>query len=75
MGPHYHVLLWIRGAPVVGQHKHDRVIAWIQECHISVSLESHRLVTTANEERSVASTVSLPDAVLDFLGKPVKMQN
>ena len=25
--PHYHVLLWIRGAPVIGQHDPDRVLA------------------------------------------------
>ena len=49
--PHYHVLLWIRGAPVIGQHDPGRVLAWIQEritCHIpdqKSSPELHRLVT------------------------------
>ena len=49
--PHYHVLLWIRGAPVIGQHDPDRVLAWIQEritCHIpdqKSSPELHWLVT------------------------------
>ena len=49
--PHYHVLLWIRGAPVIGRHDPDRVLAWIQEritCHIpdqKSSPELHRLVT------------------------------
>ena len=49
--PHYHVLLWISGAPAIGQHDPDRVLAWIQEritCHIpdqKSSPELHRLVT------------------------------
>ena len=49
--PHYHVLLWIRDAPVIGQHDPDRVLTWIQEritCHIpnkDGSPELHRLVT------------------------------
>ena len=35
--PHYHVLLWIKDAPVIGQDDPDTVLAWIQEritCHI-----------------------------------------
>ena len=36
--PHYHVLLWVNDAPVIGKHDPDRVLAWIQEritnCHI-----------------------------------------
>ena len=49
--PHYHVLLWIRGAPVIGRNDPDRVLAWIQEritCHIpdqKSSPELHWLVT------------------------------
>ena len=49
--PHYHVLLWIKNAPVIGEHDPDSVLAWIQEritCHIpdkDGSPELHRLVT------------------------------
>ena len=35
--PHYHVLLWIKDAPVIGQDDPDEVLQWIQErvtCHI-----------------------------------------
>ncbi len=35
--PHYHVLLWIRDAPVIGVDDPEKVLAWIQEritCHI-----------------------------------------
>ena len=49
--PHYHVLLWIRDAPVIGQDDPDKVLSWIQEritCQIpdkETSPELHRLVT------------------------------
>ena len=29
--PHYHVLVWIRGASVVGKDDPDKVLAWIKE--------------------------------------------
>ena len=29
--PHYHVLLWIEGAPVIGVDSEDKVLSWIQE--------------------------------------------
>ena len=29
--PHYHVLLWIGDAPVIGRDNPDKVLAWIQE--------------------------------------------
>ena len=35
--PHFHVLLWIRDAPVIGKDNPDKILAWIQEritCHI-----------------------------------------
>ena len=35
--PHYHVLLWIKDAPVIGQGDPDEVLQWIQDritCHI-----------------------------------------
>ena len=35
--PHYHVLLWIGDAPVLGHDDPEKVLAWIQErvtCHI-----------------------------------------
>ena len=37
--PHYHVLLWIGDAPVIGRDDPDRVLAWIQEritCYLPV---------------------------------------
>ena len=49
--PHYHVLLWIGDAPVIGRDDTDRVLAWIQEritCHLpdkKSDPELHRLVT------------------------------
>ena len=49
--PHYHVLLWIGDAPVIGQDDPDRVLAWIQEriaCHLpdkESDPELHRLLT------------------------------
>ena len=49
--PHYHVLLWIGDAPVIGRDDPDRVLAWIQEritCHLpdkESDPELHRLVT------------------------------
>ena len=49
--PHYHVLLWIEGAPIIGEDKPEHVITWIQEritCHIpneKSNPELHRLVT------------------------------
>ena len=35
--PHYHVLLWIRDAPMIGRDDPSKVLAWIEEritCHI-----------------------------------------
>ena len=35
--PHYHAVLWIKGAPIIGQDDPDVVLSWIQEritCHI-----------------------------------------
>ena len=49
--PHYHVLLWIRDAPVIGHDDPERVLAWLQEritCHIpdkGSDPDLHRLVT------------------------------
>ena len=49
--PHYHVLLWIRDAPVIDQDEPGKVLAWIQEritCQIPDSESNpdlHRLVT------------------------------
>ena len=49
--PHYHVLLWIDDAPVIGKHSPKDVLNWIQSkitCHIpdeKASPELHRLVT------------------------------
>ena len=49
--PHYHVLLWIGDAPVIGCDDPEKVLAWIQErvtCHIpdkESDPELHRLVT------------------------------
>ena len=49
--PHYHVLLWIDDAPVIGKHPPKDVLNWIESritCHIpdkKASPELHRLVT------------------------------
>ena len=49
--PHYHVLLWIQGAPVIGKSDPTEVLAWIQEritCKIpdaTLNPELHALVT------------------------------
>ena len=49
--PHYHILLWIRDAPVIGQDDPDEVLSWIQKritCHIpdeKTNPDLHRLVT------------------------------
>ena len=54
--PHYHVLLWIRDAPVTGQDDPDKV-SWIQEritCQIpdkETSPELHSLVTRYQMQR------------------------
>ena len=45
--PHYHVLLWIGDAPVIGRDDLEKVVAWIP-CHIpdkESDPELHRLVT------------------------------
>ena len=46
--PHYHVLLWIRDAPVIDQDEPGKVLAWIQEritCQIPDSESNPRLAT------------------------------
>ena len=49
--PHYHVLVWIRDAPVIGKDDPDKILTWIQEritCHIpdkNSSPELYQLVT------------------------------
>jgi hypothetical protein len=49
--PHYHVLLWIRDAPLIDRDDPEKVLDWIQDritCHIpdeQGSPELHRLVT------------------------------
>ena len=49
--PHYHILLWIEGAPVVGADQEEEVLRWIQEritCRIpedESNPELHQLVT------------------------------
>ena len=49
--PHYHILLWICDAPVIGQDPPEVVLRWIEEritCHIpdkDLCPELHRLVT------------------------------
>ncbi|CAI8017852.1 hypothetical protein GBAR_LOCUS10771, partial [Geodia barretti] len=50
--PHYHVLLWIRDAPLIDRDDPEKVLDWIQDritCHIpdeQGSPELHRLVTS-----------------------------
>ena len=49
--PHYHALLWIQGAPVIGKSNPKDVLAWIQECitckipDATLNPELHALVT------------------------------
>ena len=49
--PHYHVLLWIEGAPTIGHDSPEEVLAWIEDritCHVpdqESNPELHRLVT------------------------------
>ena len=49
--PHYHVLLWIEGAPLIGKDDPEKVLSWIQDrttCHIpdqKLNPELYRLVT------------------------------
>ena len=49
--PHYHVLLWIRGAPVIGVNDPQEITSWIDKrvtCHIpdrKTCPELHALVT------------------------------
>ena len=49
--PHYHVVLWIRGAPIIGESDPDAVLDWINEritCHIpdkENNPELHNMVT------------------------------
>ena len=49
--PHYHVLIWIRDAPVIDRDEPENILEWIQEritCHIpdkDGSPELHRLAT------------------------------
>ena len=49
---HYHVLLWIRDAPVIGQDDPDEILGWLQAritCHIpdvKSDPDLHRLVTS-----------------------------
>ena len=49
--PHYHVLLWIRNGPVIGQDEPDEILAWLQAritCRIpnvKSDPDLHRLVT------------------------------
>ena len=55
--PHYHVLLWIENAPVIGINSDDEVLQWIQEritCRIpdqASNPELHRLVTKYQTHR------------------------
>ena len=86
--PHYHVLLWIRNVPVVGQDEPDQILAWLQAritCHIpdvKSDPDLHRLVTIdtkctnvvhiANEDGDVVAP-SLQGVGLDSLAKPAKM--
>ena len=58
--PHYHVLLWIAGTPVIGIDSDDKVLRWIQEritCRIpdkSSNPELHWLVTKYQTHRCSA---------------------
>ena len=84
--PHYHVLLWIQNAPVIGQDEPDQILAWLQAritCRIpNVKSDPylHRLVTRYQMHKGSAYCKrggdavipSLQDAGLDSLAKPAK---
>ena len=58
--PHYHALLWIRDAPIIGKHDPDQILKWIQAritCHIpdpKTCPELNRLVTRYQTHRCSA---------------------
>ena len=58
---HYHVLLWIKYAPVIGQDDPDEVLGWIQEritCHIpnkECNSELYNRVTRYQMHKATAS--------------------
>ena len=84
--PHYHVLLWIKDAPVIGRDDPDVVLSWMQEritCNIPVILSCivwsqgtncTSAVSIASADESVV-THTLPGADLGFHGNRVKLQN
>ena len=86
---HYHVLLWIRDAPVIGVDDPEKVLGWIQEKIVTFLTKNPILnyirwlldtkctnaVPIANENSSAAEAHSLPGVGLDFLAKHVKIQN
>ena len=55
--PHYHILLWIEGAPVAGREDDEQVLQWIQEritCRIpeeESNPDLHNLVTKYQSHR------------------------
>ena len=87
--PHYHVLIWIRDAPVIDRDEPENILEWIQKritCHIpdkDGSPELHRLVTryhcinAVNTVRDVKGVVSIPSLLsvgLAFLVQFLRMQ-
>ena len=72
--PHYHLLLWIEGAPVIGRDSPDKVLAWIQEritCHIhKLSFaQMHQLLQESKAWQCLCHKVQ----ILGFLCHPLKL--
>ena len=86
--PYYHVLLWIKDAPVISQDDPDEVLEWIQEritCHIpnkDTDPELYNVITRYQMHtcsayckcRRKCGSV-LPGVDLDFHGHLVKVPN
>ena len=86
--PHYHVLLWIRDAPVIDQDEPGEVLAWIQEritCHIPdkesnpdrlvTRYQMHKCSTYCRRRRQCSENTFIRGAGSDFPTKCVKIQN
>ena len=88
--PHYHVLLWIKDAPVIGRDDPDVVLSWMQERITCKKFLTNRVIlsctvwsqgTSCTSAVGIASasesvvTHTLPGADLRFHGNRVKLPN
>ena len=56
--PHYHVVLWIDGAPTIGKDKPEKVLQWVQERFTCQTCEGLLLVTLCQVRLGGRSTIS-----------------